>query len=129
MAPYSEHQTGSVELYEVAGVNYLRVQYRVFVYDLLPRSYMSDEWIMVGTSPSGTHQLSGCPPPLRKMYDSAYAMTGTIDVGTSEVRIDLKYGYPDSKGSRKPYQTNGTWAFVNMKGQTPDPNARRTDCS
>jgi len=116
MAPYSEHRTGNVEMYEVSGHRYLRIPYRAVVYDLVPRTYVSEQWIEVGVNSSGEHKLSPCPPKFRDRYGPGI-MKGTVEIRTSEVHIDLMF-----PAVNRPYKFNGTWSLVEVKGQPPAPS-------
>lgn len=119
MAPYSEHRGRNVESYKISDSLYLRVPYRVVVYDLIPHTYLDEEWIAVGTS-SSENKLLSCAPGKRSIYREATPMIGTVDLKASEVNIHLFI--PAGEGSKeqaRPYRFNGTWDLTEMKGLPP----------
>ncbi len=129
MAPYSEHRGAHVEMYNVAGAVYLRVPYRVMVYDLIPRTYLDEEWIAPGTSSSG-HKLLTCSPTQRAIYGEPIPMNGVVDITAAEVRLNLVFPPVAGRSDQaRPYKFNGTWPLVKMKGTPPaSPNHRQFGC-
>lgn len=129
MAPYSEHRGANVESYNISGSVYLRVPYRVIVYDLVPRTYLDEEWIALGTS-SNKHKLLNCAPGQRDIYREPTPMIGSVELKASKVNINLFY--PSAEGAKKqasPYKFNGTWAFIEMKGLPPaSPTFKQFGC-
>lgn len=129
MAPYSEHRGANIESYKISDVLYLRVPYRVMVYDLIPRTYLDEEWIALGTSNSG-HKLLSCAPGQRSIYQKTIPMIGGIDLKASEVDINLFFSPVDVANEQaRPYKFNGTWALIEMKGLPPiSPRHRQFGC-
>jgi len=129
MAPYSEHRSSNVEMYRVAETLYLRVPYRVMVYDLIPRTYLDEEWIALGTSSNG-HKLLNCPPGQRSSYQEPIPMNGVVDLRASEVNINLAFPSIEGGGDQvRLYRFNGNWALIEMKGLPPaSPKHRQFGC-
>ncbi len=129
MAPYSEHRGANVESYKISGSLYLRVPYRVMVYDLIPRTYLDEEWIALGTS-SNENKLLNCTPGQRSIYREPTPMIGVVDLKASEVNINLFF--PSVEGSNeqaRPFKFNGTWALIEMKGLPPaSPKYKQFGC-
>lgn len=130
MAPYSEHRGANIEIYSVDGSRYLRVPYRVMVYDLIPRTYLDEEWIELGTSSSIGNKLLNCPPTQRARYQRPIPMNGVVDLSASEVNLNLVF--PSVAGGSdqvRPYKFNGTWTLIEMKGHPPaSPKHRQFGC-
>lgn len=129
MAPYSEHRGANVEIYRVAGSLYLRVPYRVMVYDLIPHTYLDEEWIALGTSSSG-YKLLNCSPAQRDRYQEPIPMKGVVDLRASEVNINLTFpSIEEGSEQVRPYKFNGTWGLIEIKGSPPaSPKHRQYGC-
>ena len=129
MAPYSEHRSASVEMYKVADTIYLRVPYRVMVYDLIPRTYLDEEWIALGIS-SNQHKLLSCRPGQRNRYQEPIPLHGVVNLKASEVNINLTVpSVAGANDQRRPYKFNGTWALIEMKGlPAASPKHRQFGC-
>jgi hypothetical protein len=130
IAPYSEHRGANAERYDIAGRSYLRVPYRVVVYDLVPRTYLDEEWIAVGEVPPGDHLLLYCPPTLRDRHRKPITMKGFVNISTSEVQLDLMFPAVAGGGAQdRPYKFNGTWPLIKGNGAPPEvPRYRRDAC-
>ncbi|MBS0372289.1 MAG: hypothetical protein JSS57_24165 [Proteobacteria bacterium] len=117
-------------MYDIAGFRYLRIPYRVVVYDLIPGTYLDEQWIAVGATPSSNHQLSYCPPTLPDRYQRPIAMKGVVDITTSAVHLNLVFpAVTGGSNQDRPYKFNGTWTLIEIKGTPPTvPKVRRDRC-
>ena len=128
MAPYSDHPLGYVELYEVGGLRYLRVPFNVQVYDLPPRRYLDDEWIVLGTAEAQGHTLSRCPPTFKQRYSKPQMVMGTVDIQPSTVHIALMFPSSNTKsGKDEPYRFNGNWKLAWPGALIPAPSIANED--
>jgi hypothetical protein len=123
MTPYAEKPLGYVEVYEeIPGGPYLRLQYKVQLYEPFPtRAYQNEHWIVPSPSALGRHRLLHCPPSFKSRYGFApHELSGVIDIGTSVVRLDLRY--PNAQNPKNAtYQFNGEWKLIRVEGPGPAP--------
>lgn len=134
LAPYSEHRGDQVELYTVNGSQYLRVPYKVMVYDLIPHSYLDEEWIALGNSELGP-QLLVCQPGRHSRYGAPTPMLGTVELQTSEAIIQLAFpstaeaAANGKNGTPQPFKFNGHWHLATINAlPAPGPKHRKFGC-
>ena len=122
MTPYTEKSLGFVELHLARPQHYLRVPYKVQLYEPFPtRDYLSEEWILLPDAQESDYRLSPCGPGFTQKYNvQPRRLIGTVDLASSTVRIALKFPPGETASSKEQhYKFNGEWKLIRPSGPSP----------